>query len=232
VPSVFSVAGATVLYFSGIETFYTLITLTVCIFVSSTLFLEFFNGTKTRHAVFKERYPIAFWNLIAKNKRRYGGHIIHFGVVLLFMAFSANAFNTEKQVTLRPGESVNIKKYSLRYDGLAEYPTANRHKVVATLTLFNDHHNVGVLSPEKSLYTGQNQPTTEVAIHTTVQEDLYVILAGNDTDSATFKILVNPLVVWIWIGGSVMAFGTLIVMLPNRRRRGKITFKVKLAEAI
>lgn len=232
VPSVFSVAGATVLYFSGIETFYTLITLTVCIFVSATLFLEFFNGTKTRHAVFKERYPIALWNLIAKNKRRYGGHIIHFGVVLLFMAFSASAFNTEKQVTLQPGEYVNIKKYSLRYDGLAEYPTANRQKVVASLTLFNDHHNVGVLSPEKSLYTGQNQPTTEVAIHTTAREDLYVILAGYDKDSATFKILVNPLVVWIWIGGGIMAFGTLIVMLPNRRRREKITSKVKIAETV
>jgi cytochrome c-type biogenesis protein CcmF len=139
---------------------YPLTTLTFCIFVSTTLFLEFFNGTKTRHAAFDEGYPTAFWNLVAKNKRRYGGHIIHFGVVLIFMAFSASAFNLEKQVTLQPGESFEIKNYTLRYDGLSNYPTANRQKVVATLTLFNDRHKVGILSPEKSLYTGQDQPTT------------------------------------------------------------------------
>ena len=106
--------------------------------------------------------------------------------------------------------------------------------MVATLTLFNDEHPVGVLSPEKSLYRGQEQPTTEVAIRTTLKEDLYVILAGYDDNSATFKILVNPLVIWLWIGGCIMAFGAVIIMLPDRRRqRKKITSQVnvKLAGA-
>jgi cytochrome c-type biogenesis protein CcmF len=234
IPTVFAVSGTVIFFLAGIQTPYPLITLTFCVFVGTNLFLEFFNGTKTRHAVFAEKYPRALWNLVAKNKRRYGGHIIHFGVVLIFMTFSASAFNTEKQVTLQRGESVDIKKYSLKYEGRSEYPTANRQKVVATLALFNDQHQIGVLSPEKSLYRGQDQPTTEVAIHTTLKEDLYVILAGYDDNSATFKILVNPLLVWLWIGGSVMAMGAVIVMLPERRRlRKKITsrVRVKLAEA-
>ena len=230
-PSIFAILGSILAYIWGVRSIYPLTTLTFCIFVSTTLFLEFFNGTKTRHEAFDEGYPTAFWNLVAKNKRRYGGHIIHFGVVLIFMALSASAFNLEKQVTLQPGESFEIKKYTLRYDGLSNYPTANRQKVVATLTLFNDRHKVGILSPEKSLYTGQDQPTTDVAIHTSLKEDLYVILAGYDENSATFKILVNPLVIWLWIGGSVMAFGTVIVMLPKRKKIKQTVTNIQLAEA-
>ena len=91
-------------------------------------------------------------------------------------------------------------------------------KVVATLTVLNDNQLAGVVSPEKNLYRGQNQPTTEVAIHTNLKEDLYVILAGYDEDSATFRVLVNPLVFWLWIGGGVMIFGIVLVILPERRR--------------
>jgi cytochrome c-type biogenesis protein CcmF len=181
--------------------------------------MEFFIGTRTRHAVFAENYPKAFWKLVTKNKRRYGGHIVHFGVVLVFMAFAGSAFNMEKQVSLKKGESFKIKNYTLRFDALANYPTASRQKVVATLTVLNDDHKVGIVSPEKSLYHGQNQPTTDVAIHTNFKEDLYVILAGYDKDFATFKVLVNPLVVWLWIGGGIMVLGTIVVVWPDRRKK-------------
>jgi cytochrome c-type biogenesis protein CcmF len=156
---------------------------------------------------------------VTKNKRRYGGHIVHFGVVLVFMAFAGSAFNMEKQVSLKKGESLKIKNYTLRFDALANFPTASRQKVVATLTVLNDEHKVGIVSPEKSLYHGQNQPTTDVAIHTNFKEDLYVILAGYDKDFATFKVLVNPLVVWLWIGGGIMVLGTIVVVWPDRRKK-------------
>ena len=220
-PMIIAALGACLLYIRGIHDMTVLITLALCIFVSINLFLEFFNGTRTRHALLKEGYPTAFWNLIIRNKRRYGGHIIHFGVVLLFMAISGSAFNVEKKVTLNKGDSFKIKQYRLRYDALANYPTSNRQRAVAMLTVFNDNHNVGVLSPEKSLYSGQNQPTTEVAIRSTLSEDLYVILASYDKKWATFKVLINPLVVWLWIGGGIMAFGTVIVMLPDKRKKKK-----------
>ncbi|UCD78233.1 MAG: heme lyase CcmF/NrfE family subunit [Desulfobacterales bacterium] len=217
-PIIVSGIAAIGLYVYGIRSPYAFITFIFCIFVAFNLFMEFFTGTRTRHAVFAENYPKAFWKLVTKNKRRYGGHVVHFGVVLIFMAFAGSVFNMEKQASLKEGESMEIKNYTLRFDALSNYPTANKQKVVATLTVLNDQHQVGVVSPEKSLYRGQNQPTTEVAIHTNFKEDLYVILAGYDEDSATFKVLVNPLVVWLWIGGGIMVLGTIIIVLPDRRK--------------
>ena len=231
-PSIFPVVGAVILYLSGVRSVYALISFSLCIFVLATLFLEFFNGTRTRHAVFNENYLKALWNLMAKNKRRYGGYIIHAGVVLAFVAITGSAFNTEKQVTVKPGESFDISKYRLRYDALSSYPTANKQTVVASLTLFNEDHNKGVLLPEKSLYQGQDQATSEVAIRTTLKEDLYVILAGYDEESATFKVLVNPLVIWLWIGGGIMTLGTIIVMLPDRKKRKTILSRDRVAEEI
>jgi cytochrome c-type biogenesis protein CcmF len=220
-PLIISGFVAAGLYLYGIRSLYALVTFIFCFFVATNLFMEFFTGTRTRRAVFGENYPKAFWKLVTKNKRRYGGHLVHFGVVLIFMACAGSVFNVEKQVSVKTGESFKIKNYTLRFDALSNYPTASRHKVVATLTVLNDEHQVGIVSPEKSIYRGQNQPTTDVAIHSNFKEDLYVILAGYDKEFATFKVLVNPLVVWLWIGGGIMVLGTLVVVLPDRRRKGK-----------
>jgi cytochrome c-type biogenesis protein CcmF len=220
-PLVLSLVGAGVLLLAGIRSLYPLITFTLCIFVVVVLFSEFLNGTRARHGLSGEGYLTAFWNLVARNKRRYGGYVIHFGIILIFMGIGGSAFNTEKQITLTQGESSSIKDYTLKYEALSNYPSAQKDRVVATLTLFNDNHKVGILSPEKSLYKGQGQPTTEVAIYSTLKEDLYVILAGHDKDTATFKVLLNPLVIWLWIGGGIMALGTVIVMLPNRRKKSE-----------
>ena len=217
IPSTAAVAGAFVLFIVGIRPFYTLISYALCIFVLITLFSEFFYGTRTRHSVFKEGYHKALWNLVVRNKRRYGGYVVHFGVVLVFISLSANTFNLEKQITLKKGELFSLKEYKIRYDSLVNYPTAIKHVVAATLSIFNNEHKVAVLVPEKTLFKSQEQPTTEVAIHTTLKEDLYVILAGYGEDWITLKVLINPLVVWLWIGGVVMGLGTLIVMLPDRR---------------
>ena len=217
IPSTAAVAGAFVLFIVGIRPFYTLISYALCIFVLITLFFEFFYGIRTRHSVFKEVYHKALWNLVVRNKRRYGGYVVHFGVVLVFISLSANTFNLEKQITLKKGELFSLKEYKIRYDSLVNYPTAIKHVVAATLSIFNNEHKVAVLVPEKTLFKSQEQPTTEVAIHTTLKEDLYVILAGYGEDWITLKVLINPLVVWLWIGGVVMGLGTLIVMLPDRR---------------
>ena len=219
IPSTAAASGVLILFVFGIRTVYTLISYALCIFVSATLFLEFFYGAQTRHSVFKEGYHKALWNLVVRNKRRYGGYVVHFGVVLVFIALSANTFNSEKQITLKKGESFSFKGYKIRYDSLVDYPTATKHVVAATLSLFDNDHRQAVLTPEKTLFKNQEQPTTEVAIHTTLKEDLYVILAGYGADWITLKVLINPLVVWLWIGGVIMGIGTLIVMLPDRRRK-------------
>lgn len=230
-PLVVSVVVGVVCYVAGIHSFFVLISYMIYVFVLIVLFLEFFNGTRTRNVVFKESYHKALWHLITRNKRRYGGYVIHLGVVMVFFAFSGNAFNVEKQVTLKTGESVNLKKYKIRFDSLSAFPTANKQVAAASLTLFNDERKVGMLTPEKTLFKNQDQPTTEVAIHSTLKEDVYVILAGYGEDWVTLKVLINPFVIWIWIGGVVMAFGTLIAMLPGHQKKKGVKADISLSEA-
>ncbi|MFH2011732.1 MAG: heme lyase CcmF/NrfE family subunit [Pseudomonadota bacterium] len=218
-PFIFSMTGAIVLYLLGIGSLYVLASFSLSIFALVTLFLKLLNGTRTRHTSSGEKYPKALWNLVARNKRRYGGYLVHLGVVLIFVAVTGSAFNMEKQITLKKGESFDLKGYTLRYDTLNNYNSENKLTVAAILTLFKGNHKVGVLAPEKSLYKGQDQLTTDVAIHTNLKEDFYVILAGYDEDEAAFKVMINPLVLWLWIGGIVMALGAAIATLPDRRKK-------------
>ena len=171
VPAVLPLIGTVVLFASGVRSTYALIAFTFCIFVGITLTLEFYSGVRARHRMLSENYALALWNLVTKNKRRYGGYIVHFGVVLVFLGVSGSAFNMEKQVNLKKGETVDIKQYTLRYEGLSVFPTANKQTVAASLEVFYKGKRVGRMTPEKSLYKGQNQPTTDVAIMTSYKED-------------------------------------------------------------
>ncbi len=231
-PSILSALGAVLLYATGLRSPQILLLYTLCVFVCLTLIFEFASGTRARRALMKEGYLTAFMNLVSRNKRRYGGYTVHLGVVLAFAAFGGGAFNMETQATLKPGESMQIKGYTLRFESLSNYPTANKQTVTATLTLIKEGHEVGVLVPEKSLYKGQDQPTTDVAIHSSFKEDVYAILAGYDKETVTFKILVNPLVSWLWAGGLLMAFGTGIAMLPERRRKKAVQFHAGVVEGV
>jgi cytochrome c-type biogenesis protein CcmF len=127
----------------------------------------------------------------------------------------------EKQISVNKGDSFKVKNYTIKYDSLARYPTASKEVVAATLSVFNAGKRIALLTPEKNFHRGHDQPATEVDIHSTLKEDLYVILAGYEGETATFKVLVNPLVVWIWIGGGVMGLGTIVALFPDRRRRSR-----------
>ena len=117
-----------------------------------------------------------------------------------------------------PGESVTVKDYTFTYENLHHYETQSKLVVMASLSVYNQGELIGKLSPEKYFHRSYQQPVTEVAIHTTLLEDLYVILVGWGKDGATaFKVLVNPLVNWIWIGGGVLVLGGLIAFWPEPR---------------
>ncbi len=217
-PLLIAIVGGVVLYISGIRQLYPFLSFTICIFVITTIFLEFYRGTRARKEMTRGSLPGALWALLNRNKRRYGGYIVHLGIVLVFIGITGEAFKRENQITANKGDSFKVKNYTLRYDSLSRYSTANKEVVAATLSVFNTGKKVALLIPEKNLHRGHDQPTTEVAIHSTFKEDLYVILAGYEGEIATFKVLVNPLVVWIWIGGGVMALGTIVALFPDRRR--------------
>jgi cytochrome c-type biogenesis protein CcmF len=217
-PFTVAIAGAVVLYLWGIRQLYPFLSFTISLFVVATIFLDFYRGGRARREMTGGSFPGGLWSLLIRNKRRYGGYIVHLGIVLVFIGITGNAFKMDKQITANKGDSFTIKHYTIRYDSLSRYPTENKEVVAATLSVFNADKRVAVLAPEKNLHRGHDQPTTEVAIHSTLMKDLYVILAGYEGEMATFKVLVNPLVVWLWIGGGVMALGTILALFPDRRR--------------
>ena len=119
-----------------------------------------------------------------------------------------------------PGEEMTISNYSLTYENIDYYQTEDKEVITATLSVYNKGKLLGELTPEKYFHRTYEQPVTEVARRSTLAEDLYVILVGWDEDGATaFKVLVNPLISWIWIGGGVLFLGGLVAFWPERREK-------------
>lgn len=225
-----AICGAIMYSFIGRGHVYAWLAFALSIFVLATIIAEFYKGTRARIDIAKEGVFKAFFNLTWKNKRRYGGYIIHIGVVSMFIGIAgSSSYSTEKVSMLLPGESMSIKDYRLTYNGLISntpYPT--KYVVTARLTVNKDGKNIGVVTPEKEFYKSEPQPSSEVAIYSTLKEDLYVILAGYEQDeSATFKVLINPLIQWLWIGMWIIAFGTVIAMWPDRAEAARLAARMK-----
>ncbi|MFQ6032889.1 MAG: heme lyase CcmF/NrfE family subunit, partial [Candidatus Zixiibacteriota bacterium] len=222
-PTAAAVVGGGMLFSLGIRQFYPLVSFILCIFVATSIVIEFYRGTRARQKITGARFLKALYTLMARNKRRYGGYIIHLGMVMIFVGITgSSAFKSSVQTTLKKGESVKIKNYEIKYENLSQYPTKNKLIVSATLAVFNNGKRIDTLTPAKEFYSRREQPSTEVDIRSTLKEDLYTILVSHDQDSATFKILVNPLVKWFWIGGYVLTFGTIIAMGREKRKLAEI----------
>jgi cytochrome c-type biogenesis protein CcmF len=196
-------------------------------FVVVTVFQEFVRGTGARHRLHGEAYPLALVRLIGRNRRRYGGYVVHLGIVMLFAAFAGLAFKREQEVTLKPGQSVDIKDpygatFHITHQGISQYQQLNRFVTAATVDVTRDGTYLGTMKSEKrqhldSMGNPTFEPSTAVAIHSDLREDLYVVFAGavNGTEEAVYKIVINPLVWWVWYGGLVLAIGGLITLWPT-----------------
>jgi cytochrome c-type biogenesis protein CcmF len=219
------------LYTMGIRHIVALVSLSICVFVFGTIVLEFYRGIRARRASNRGSVWRAFVLLIRRNRQRYGGYIVHFGVVLIFVGITGSAaYQVEQDVVLHPGESATVEGFTLRYDNLTRVVQPTHEAFIATLPVMRHGRAVTTLYPEKRLYFAQNQPTTEVALRTTLWEDLYVILAGFEPSKvATFKVFINPLVAWMWIGGFVIVVGTVIAIWPERRTPTSITRRTSRA---
>ena len=216
-----------VLLVAGMRDVYALMAIALGGFVSATIVLEFARGMRARHRQYGDAYLVAFARLIARNRRRYGGYIVHAGMVMLFVAFAGMAFKTETEATLRPGESVSLRSpygstYTFTHLGISQYDALNRQVTAATVEVQRDGHKLGLLSPEKRQHVDSFgrptfQPSTEPSIMSMLREDLYSVLGGvvNGTEQAVFRFTINPLVWWVWYGGMVVAFGGVIVMWPG-----------------
>lgn len=225
-----SVLTAAALWMSGVTHVYALLTFALGAFTMTTIVVEFHKGARARAHIERERYAMAMVHLVARNRRRYGGYVVHAGLVVMFAGFAGAAFNVEEQAALAPGESLRIRspfghEYTLTYDAMSVYPAPNMTKLVASVEVARNGKFVGVLTAEKRAYARREEIVSEVGIRRAWNEDLYLILAGIDNMQAvaegrnprpvvTFRVLVNPLVPWIWLGGVIMALGTLVAMWP------------------
>ena len=218
-PVALGVLGGVILFAAGMRHYYALVSFSLCIFVLGTVVMEFFRGMRARQAMLAENPLIALVRLIGKNRRRYGGYLIHVGVVMMILAITATAaFKEEKQITLKPGDTFPVGRYTLRYEGVRGRETPHIAYLTAALTVLENGRQVDVLHPEKRFYKKPEQPTTEVAIRSTLGGDLYVVLGSYDEESqtATIQAYVNPLIGFLWWGGLVLALGTAVTIWPAR----------------
>jgi cytochrome c-type biogenesis protein CcmF len=166
---------------------------------------------------------VATARAVSGNRRRYGGQLIHLSILLIVIGITGSqAYQTEVQVALAKGESAQVGDYTLTYkDFIYRQVEENGNKVLneATLDVFRGGRLLATIRPEHNLHSNVDGAVTEVAIRTNLKEDLYVVLASIESDGlAAFQVLVNPLVVWLWIGGMVMIAGTLVAAWPSRKR--------------
>ena len=190
-------------------------------FVAGTIVLEFGRGIQVRQAWRGEPLPRAFLALIARNRRRYGGYIVHFGMLLLVCGITGSSvFATQRVVTLAPGEAAQVARYRVRYDGLSQATARGALTVGARLQVFDGARDAGALTAGRNLFLNGRDSTSEVALRSTVRDDLYITLVGWAPDGrATLRMLVNPLVMWMWAGGLVLTVGAIVAMLPEARPR-------------
>ncbi|MBI4649709.1 heme lyase CcmF/NrfE family subunit [Candidatus Desantisbacteria bacterium] len=219
IPVILFIITAVVLFIFKIYLIYAVLAFSLCVFVLSVITTEFYRGTIAYASATGKNYFSSFFAIIKKNKRRYGGYIVHIGIVLIFFGVTgSSAFVTEKEVPLKPGMSEALGHYVLRYDDLTYENTPHKEIVAAKISVFKDGKPYKILYPEKNFYRNREQPATEVAIMSTITHDLYVILGGYERDkSASFKFLINPLVIWMWIGTIVVSIGCIIALWPDKK---------------
>ncbi|PYU82704.1 MAG: cytochrome C biogenesis protein [Acidobacteria bacterium] len=211
-------AGVVALIF-GFREIYSWVCLILCVFVASTVGLEFYRGAKVIRARSGASYLASAVDLTMRNTRRYGGYIVHMGMVFVFIGLAGTAFNRDLQKDMRPGQTMQIGTYTLLLQGFDTKPEKNYTAQRMNVEVLRDNKPVMMLYPEKRHFSTNEQNGTMVAIYSTLKEDLYVVYAGDspDTQLPVLHAYLNPLVKWIWLGGAVVVLGTLVAMLPNRR---------------
>ncbi len=228
-PVLFGLSTGVLLFALGMRNLHALVAYTLAGFVAGTIGQEFYKGIGARHSMHDESIPLAALRLVARNRRRYGGYIVHAGIVILFSAFAGLAFKKDHDVQMKAGDTKELvdplgHRWRFVSQGVSTSETLNRFVTAVGLEVWRDGVRQGIVTSEKRQHFDSNkqpqfEPSTEVGIRTSAALDLYIVLAGVRDETAELRISFNPLVVWVWIGGIVMAIGGLIVMWPQAERR-------------
>ncbi len=219
-PSLGGLATIAILLVFGVRHFYALVSLGLCAFVGWTVAQEFFKGSRAIHLRDKMNWIRAAFELTHRNTRRYGGYIVHMGVVFMFIGFTGSAFNAKDTVQVQVGDSFNLGHYQLRVADIHSGENANYTWSNAEIEVSRGGKLIDKLYPEKRFFKAAEQGASEVAIRRRLNEDLYLNFAGVSDDGvhAVIQAYIFPLVSWIWLGFWVLFTGTLICLVPSKVR--------------
>jgi cytochrome c-type biogenesis protein CcmF len=231
-PALAGVVVAGTLVALGMRDGHALVSYLLAGFVGATIVQEFWKGTSARVRMHAESPPLALARLVARNRRRYGGYVVHLGVVVMFAAFAGLAFKKEYDIRLEAGETYTARDpwghlWTFTSQGVSRYEELNRNTMAVVLDATVDGKPAGLIKTEKRQHVDSRgiptfEPSTEVGIRESAKQDVYVTLAGVTGEStAELRVTFNPLVVWVWTGGLMMALGGIIVMWPQAERAAR-----------
>ena len=220
-PSVASLLFALLLFGWKVRDFFPLLGFTLLAFVVLTILFDTALAVRSRHRIAGEGIFSALATLARKNQRRYGGFIVHLGVVLITMGIAGSmGYSVEREATLRTGESLSLGRYHILFEGLKGSQQPTHFRVEGAFRVFNKGEDLGILSPALKFFPAQQSPVGRAVYRSNISDDLYLILSGFSElkeNQATLKILVRPMVMWMWVGGLVILLGTIVAVWPFRK---------------
>jgi cytochrome c-type biogenesis protein CcmF len=220
---VVAIVTAVLLIVFGVREMWAVVSFSVTAFVAATIMLQMAQGILARMRSAGENLVVASARAVANNRRRYGGQLIHFSILLIVIGITGSqAYQAEVQIALATGESVEVEGYTLLYQDYTYQQIeedGNKALNQAVVDIYRGDRRVARVYPERNLHSNVEGAVTEVALRMNLMEDLYIVLASLEADGlAAFQVLVNPMVVWLWIGGGVLILGTLVATWPSRKR--------------
>lgn len=219
IPAVAALVVGGAIFAAGARNLIAVVGFVICFFVIFSHLGEWYRGTRARQRSRGVNPVSAFAGMFWSNRPRYGAHVSHLAMAIMAIGvIGSSFFVSEAEGNLKVGETMNVGAYTVRYEGLSQDSTPSRDIISGTVTLLQGEATIGQMTAENYFHKSFEQPVSEVAIYTTPLEDVYLILAGWTADgTATFKVLINPLVVWIWVGGGLLLLGGVVAMWPEAR---------------
>jgi len=218
-PMATGIVAAVFFFFLGVGSGLAVLSLSLVVFVAATIAQDFFRGTRARVRT-GDPLVSAMGNLLRRQNRRYGGFIVHLGILLVAVGITGSqAWSLQTEATLARGETLQIGRYQVRFDGLSASEESNHFKVTGTFTVTNDGYPLAVMFPARKFYPQEQTPIAYVDYRMGLKEDLYLVLGdfARDGNQATIRVQINRLVSWIWIGGLILTLGAALAVLPDKR---------------
>ena len=218
-PVALGIVAAAAAFALGVRSLLAALTFATTVFVAVTIGLDFTRATRARVRLGESILP-AMGGLLLRHNRRYGGFIVHLGILIIALGvMGSHAWSVQTETTLHRGETAELAGYRFRFDGLTAVEESNHFKVIGAFTVSNGKV-LGVLRPAKKFYPQEQAPIAYVDYRLGLREDIYLVLGdfARDGSQATVKLQVNRLVSWIWIGGLVLTLGALLAILPERHK--------------